>query len=83
MTHASRALQSNDLSGEGISCGSHNFLTTKEHGGPRQMSDQLKAGTTSETLKTIDIIHSHIDSNKADMRRIIMMAKLYSETLWV
>ena len=45
------------------------------------MSDQLNAGATSETtrtLKKIHTIHSNIHSNKADMRRMIMMAKLYS-----
>ena len=57
----------------------HIFLTAQGHGGPPQMSDPLNAGTTSETtraLKTIHIIHSHIHSNKADMRRMIMVAKL-------
>ena len=79
MTHLSRALQSQDLSGEGIKFGSYStFLTTQGHGGPPRMSDQLNAGATSETtrtLKTIHIIHSLIHSNKADMIRIIMMDK--------
>ena len=64
MTHASRALQSQDLSGEGINFGSHTyFLTTHGHGVPPRMSDQLNAGATSETtrtLKTIHTIHSFI-----------------------
>ena len=49
------------------------------------MSDQLNAGATSEktrTLKTIHIIRSHIHSNKASMRRMVMMAKCYSGTWW-
>ena len=82
MTHASRALQSHDLSGEGINFGSHiYFLTTQGHGKPPWMSDQLNAGAISETtrtLKTIHIIHSHILSNKLDMIRMIMMAKWHS-----
>ena len=63
----------------------HTFLTTQGHGGPPQMSDQLNAGATSETtrtLKTIHIIHSHIHSNKADMRRMNMMDKWYTGTWW-
>ena len=47
----------------------HTFLTTQGHGRPPQTSDQLNAGATSETtrtLKTIHIIHSQIHSNKAD-----------------
>ena len=72
-------LPSHDLSGEGISLAVdhiHTFLTTQGHGGHAQMSDQLNAGATSETtLKSIYIIHSHIYSNKADMRRMIMMVK--------
>ena len=47
------------------------------------MSDQLNGGVTFETtrtLKTIHTIHSHIHSNKTDMIRMIMMAKLYPET---
>ena len=79
VTHALRAMQSHALSGEGISCGLHTyFLTTQGHGGPPQMSYQLNAGATSETtrtLKTINNIHSHIHSNKTDMRRMIMMVK--------
>ena len=36
------------------------------------MNDQLNAGATSETtptLKTIQIIHSHIHSNKVDRKK--------------
>ena len=77
--HASRALQNHNLSGEGINFGSHNnFLTTQGHGGPPQMSDQLNAGATSETirtLKTIHTIHSPSHSNKTDMIGMIMLAK--------
>ena len=42
------------------------FLMKQGHEDPLQMSDQLKAGATSETtwaLKTIHIIHSHIEWN--------------------
>ena len=42
------------------------------------MGDQLNAGATSETtrtLKTIHIIHADVHSNKVDMKRMIMMAK--------
>ena len=49
-------------------------------GGPPRMSVQHNAGATSDTtrtLKMIHTIHSHIHS-KADMLRMIMMAKLYS-----
>ena len=46
MTYANQALQSHDLSGEGINFGSHTyfFLTTQGHGGPPWISDQLNAG---------------------------------------
>ena len=59
----------------------HTCLTTQGHGGPPRMSDEFKAEATSETtrtLKTIHTIHSPIQSIKADMIRMIMMAKLYS-----
>ena len=53
MTHATRALQSHDQSGDGINSGSHtNFLTTQGHGGPPRMSDQPNAGASSETTQT-------------------------------
>ena len=42
------------------------------------MSVQLKARATSVTtraLKTIQTIYIHIHANKADMRRMIMVAK--------
>ena len=66
VTHASLALESHNLSGEGIkiSCGSQkDFFPTQGHGESPQMSDQLNAGATSETirtLKTIHIIHTFI-----------------------
>ena len=45
MTHAARALQSHDLSGEGINSGSRNtFLTTQGHGVSPRMRDQLNVG---------------------------------------
>ena len=77
MTHASRALQSHDLLGEGISCGSHTsatFLTTQGHGRPAQCQSHLRDNTNIKD-DTHTVIHSHIHSNKADMRRRIMMAK--------
>ena len=81
MTHISRALQRHDLSGEGISYGSYTyfFKHTRTWKASRNDCDQLNAGTTSETtltLKTIHIIHSHIHSNKAEMRRMIKMTKM-------
>ena len=65
MNHAARALQSHDLSGEGIDFGSHTyfFSTTQGQGGPPRMRDHLNSGATCETtrtLKTIHIIHSLI-----------------------
>ena len=52
VTHAVRALQSHDLSEEGINFGSHTyFLTTQGHGGPPLMRDQLNAGAISETKR--------------------------------
>ena len=62
----------------------HTFLTTQGYGEPPHISDQLNAGATSETtrtLKTIHIVHSQIHSNKTNMRRMIIMAKLYSGDL--
>ena len=73
MTHAARALQSHDLSKEGIDSGSHTgntVLTTEGHEGPPRMRDQLNAGATSETtltLKTTNIIHASIHTNKANL----------------
>ena len=72
MTHATRVLQSHDLSGEGINSGSQTyFLTTQGHGEPPRMRDQLSAEAISKkitrTWKTIHIIHSHLHSNKANM----------------
>ena len=73
VTYPYRALQNHDLSGEG----SHRyFMTTQGHGEPPRMSDQLNAGANSEstrTLKTIHTIHSLTHSNKAVMRRMIML----------
>ena len=47
------------------------FLITQGHGGLPQLSDQLNAGATSkttQTLKTIHIIHAPIHSNKVNMK---------------
>ena len=71
MTQARRALQSHDLSGEGINSRSYTFLTTQEHGGPPRMTYQLNVGATSETTqtwKTIHTNHAPIHSNKADIK---------------
>ena len=72
VTHATRALQSYDLSGEGIKFRSHRyFLTTHGHGEPPRMRDQLNAGATSKTAwtwKTILTIYAPIHSNKAIMK---------------
>ena len=82
MTHGSRALQSHDLSGEGINFGSHTyFFDQTRTWRPPQMRDQFNARATSETtrtLKTIHTIHSLIYCNKVDMIWMIMAAKWYS-----
>ena len=82
MIHATRPLQTHDLSGKGINFGSHTyFLDHTRTWRASRMGNQLNAGAISETtrtLKTIHTIHSHIHSNKAAMRRMIMMAKWYS-----
>ena len=71
VTHATLALQSHDLSGEGINSGSHTyFLTTQGHGWPPRKSDQPNAGATSETAqtwKTIRTKHTPSHPNKANM----------------
>ena len=74
MAHATRALQSHDLSGERINSGSHilhTFWTTQGHGGPPRMRDKLNFGATSErkqTSKTTHTIHARIHFNKANMK---------------
>ena len=73
MIHASRALQSHDL--ELTLDYIHTFLTTQGHGGPPRISDQLNAGATSETTRTLKTLHSLIHSKKADVTRMIMRAK--------
>ena len=78
MTHAFRALQSYDLSGEGINFGSYTYFFDHIRTWRASPDEyQLNAGAISETrtLKTIHTIHSHIHSNKADMIRVIIMAK--------
>ena len=72
-----RALQSHDLSGEGITCGSYTYFFEYSRTW-RASSEVWSARATSETrrmLETIHSIHSHIHSNKADMIRMITMAK--------
>ena len=68
MTHASRVLQSRDLSGEGI-CLDHirTFLTTQGHRGPPRMSDQLNGEATSEITRTIhSLMHMQGGYDKDD-----------------
>ena len=83
LTHASLALQSHDLSGEGISCGSHTYFcdhTRTWRASLDEWSAQCQATSeTTWTLKTINTSHSLIHYNKADMRRMVMMAKWYFE----
>ena len=60
----------------------HTFLTTQGHGEPPRMSDELNAGATSETTRTLNTLHtirSLNHSKKADMIRMIMMARWYSD----
>ena len=72
------------LSGEGISCRSHRYFfdhTKSWRASPVEWLAQCRATSkTTWTLKTIHFIHSHIHSNKVDMRRMIMMAKWYPGT---
>ena len=66
VTHASRALHGHDCRQRELAVDLISymlFFTTLGHGGPPQMSDQFSAGATTETtrtLKTLHIIHSHI-----------------------
>ncbi|PSN56529.1 hypothetical protein C0J52_14777 [Blattella germanica] len=66
---------------ERIDYGSHihsYFLTTQGHGGPPWISDQLNSRATSETTRTHrERHHSHPHSylNKANMMKMIMMAR--------
>ncbi|PSN58078.1 hypothetical protein C0J52_06479 [Blattella germanica] len=62
MTHATRPLQCQDLSGEDRldHIYIHTFLTTQGHGGPPFISDQLNARATSKTTRTYrQRHHSH------------------------
>ena len=74
MTHATRTLQSYDLSGEGINSGSHTyFFDPTRTWRASRMSDQLNVGATSETTQTwktigLHTIHAPINSNKANMK---------------
>ena len=72
VTHVTRALQNYDLSGEGIDFVSHTHFF--DHTRTWRMSDQINAGATSETTRALKTIHT-IHSNKADMMKMIMMAK--------
>ena len=75
MTHASRALQTNDLSGEGIRCASHIYFfvhTRTWRASPDEGSVQCRGlghlSETTETWKTMHTIHAPIHSNKANMK---------------
>ena len=72
MTHAARALQSQDLSGEGVNFGPHTYFF--EHTRTWKASpdgEQFNTGTTSEatwTWKTIHTIHTPSHANKVNMK---------------
>ena len=71
VTHVTWALQSLDLSGEGINFGSHTYYFDHTRTWPDpQMRDQLNAWATSETTtwKTIYKIQAPIHSSKANMK---------------
>ena len=77
--HASRALQTHDLSEEGINFGLHTYFFDQKRtwrASPDEGSAQCRGHL--RTLKTIHTIHPFIHSNKADMRRMTVMAKWYS-----
>ena len=78
VTPAIRALQSHDLSGEGINSGSHHtFLTTQGHGG-------LSGWVISTMPNMKDYTrHSYTHSFwQGEYGRMIMTAKWYSGILW-
>ena len=82
MTRATQALESHDLSGEGINFGSHKYFFTTQNMEASPNKWLTQSGATSETtrtLKTIHTMHSLIHYKKADIIRMIMMAKWYSE----
>ena len=77
-------LQSHDRSGEGIDFGSHRPTYFFDHTRtwraspdewPAQCRDHLRK---TRTLKATHTVHSHIHFNKADIIRMIMIAKWYS-----
>ena len=78
MTHASRVLESHELSGEGINFDSHIYFidhTRTWRASPYECSAQCWSHLRDNTnIKDVHIIYS----NKADMRRMIMIAKWYS-----
>ena len=80
MAHASRALQSHDLSGEGINYGSHTFFDhtrtwrASPYEGSAQCRDYLR---NNEDMKD-DTHHSCTHSfEQSDYERMIMTTKLY------
>ena len=80
-THASRALQSHDLSGEGINFGSHTYFsdhTRTWRASPDEWSTQCRGHLRDNTNIKDYTHHSLIYSNKADMIRMIMMPKWYT-----
>ncbi|PSN56390.1 hypothetical protein C0J52_13988 [Blattella germanica] len=79
MTHATRALQSQDLSGEDRLWITYTiiFFTTQGHGGPPWISVSSMPGPPPRQHEHIDkdTIHTHTHTNKANMMKMIMMAR--------
>ena len=86
VTHATRALQNHDLSGDGINSGSHtHFFDHTRTWRPPQKMDQLNAGATFKTTRTWKMIHSinvTIHSNKANMKGWIPRPNDIRGPLW-
>ena len=74
MAHASRALQSHDMSGEGIIYGSHTFFWS--HKGMEACPDEGTAQRQDSTNMKDDTHHSRTHSfQQGEYERMIMMAK--------
>ena len=83
MTHAARALQSHDLSEEGINFQSHTYFffyyTRAWRASPDEWSAQCRDHLRDNTNIKDDTHHALIhSSSKADMTRMIMIVKWYS-----